>query len=826
MRLAPASKVATFLCVAGAVVVVVWQFHPLSLLLINTTTAGGDTGAHVDLAANLRDDLLPHLRLTGWSPDWYDGYALLTFYFPLPYLVIVGLQHVIPYDVAFKLVTAAGSVTLPVAAYAFGRLSGMRRPVPACLAAATLPYLFNTNYQIYGGNIASTLAGEFAFSLSLSLGLVFLGVVARGVRTGRHRALAAGLLAATALCHLIPTIFVAVGAAVLVLWRTNRRRLRWGVTVGVAGAAITAFWALPFAWRQSYTTNMGFVKVSQYLHYLFPSDLWWAVGLAGLGVVVSVLRKRRMGLFLTIMAALSALAFVLAPAGKLYNARLLPLFILCVFLLAGVGVGETALLAGELRDKLARRRTALAPSLALAPGMGLGGPSGWTDGDGAAGGTGLRSPSLGRHLAESLTPLLAGLAAVGLVLTPIVRPLAFLVPRGDQPSFVPDWITWNYSGYQGKPAWPEYHSLTTTMASIGRRYGCGRAMWEYNPDLNDLGTPMALMLLPYWTGGCIDSMEGLLFESSATTPYHFLNQAELSTQPSEAMEGLAYGGLDVAEGVQHLQLLGVRYYMAETSQAQIQAAADPDLRLVAQSGPWSVAQPNGTTVQRTWDIYRVLHSSVVSPLAAQPAVLTGVSRAGASGAPSTEGAAGPVAPGRATTSGASGKGGVSWLQAVQGWYLAPSRWDVLLVASGPPGWQRVAASDPTPSVRRAGPTTVSHLRVSADRISFDVSRVGTPVLVKESYFPNWQAAGATGPYRASPNLMVVVPTSHHVVLHYGYTPVDEVGWLLTLAGLLGVGWMVWRDRSGRPRPARPAATSLTDASQAGERRETALADRL
>ena len=49
------------------------------------------------------------------------------------------------------------------------------------------------------------------------------------------------------------------------------------------------------------------------------------------------------------------------------------------------------------------------------------------------------------------------------------------------------------------------------------------------------------MLLPYWTSGCIDSMEGLLFESSTTTPYHFINQAELSAGPSEPEVGLPYG---------------------------------------------------------------------------------------------------------------------------------------------------------------------------------------------------------------------------------------------------------------------------------------------
>ena len=64
-------------------------------------------------------------------------------------------------------------------------------------------------------------------------------------------------------------------------------------------------------------------------------------------------------------------------------------------------------------------------------------------------------------------------------------------------------------------------------------------------------------------------------------------------------------------------------------------------------------------------------------------------------------------------------------------------------------------------------------------MSFDVSHVGTPVLVKVSYFPQWQVTGATGPYRVSPNLMAVVPTSTHVVLHYGQAPSNVLGALVS-----------------------------------------------
>jgi len=36
------------------------------------------------------------------------------------------------------------------------------------------------------------------------------------------------------------------------------------------------------------------------------------------------------------------------------------------------------------------------------------------------------------------------------------------------------------------------------------------------------------MALPYWTAGCMDTIDGVLFESSTTTPFHFLDQAEYS----------------------------------------------------------------------------------------------------------------------------------------------------------------------------------------------------------------------------------------------------------------------------------------------------------
>ena len=106
---------------------------------------------------------------------------------------------------------------------------------------------------------------------------------------------------------------------------------------------------------------------------------------------------------------------------------------------------------------------------------------------------------------------------------------------------------WNFTGLQGKQptdksgGWPEYHAVVDTMAALGKdpKHGCGRAMWEYDKDrVEGYGTPMALMLLPYFTDGCIGSQEGLYFESSTTVPYHFLMQSELSAQGSTPQRDL------------------------------------------------------------------------------------------------------------------------------------------------------------------------------------------------------------------------------------------------------------------------------------------------
>ena len=119
-------------------------------------------GNDEDKFAYLRDVLIPSGRLSGWSPDWYAGFPAYQFYMVVPSLLIVLLDVVLPYGIAFKVVTISGVIALPVAAWAFGKLARLPFPTPPLLAAGATAFLFDRSFSIYGGNIASTLAGEFA----------------------------------------------------------------------------------------------------------------------------------------------------------------------------------------------------------------------------------------------------------------------------------------------------------------------------------------------------------------------------------------------------------------------------------------------------------------------------------------------------------------------------------------------------------------------------------------------------------------------------------------------------------------------------------------
>ena len=767
-------KLSTIIAVAGPTIFLLMALHP-NLILRNNIPTGGDMGAHVWAPAYLRDHLLTHFKLSGWSMDWYSGLPIYRFYMVVPALMIVLLDVILPYGIAMKIIAVIGILTLPYFSWLFGRFAKFAYPIPELFAIAATIFLFDESFTIYGGNIASTMAGEFSFSIALSLAMLGFALLAKGLDTGKHRISAAVIISLAALSHGIVLLFVFGGAALMLVVWNERESRRFGAKVIALATLLSSFWVIPFVTSHAYMTDMkyeprpsgstdSFWKMFFPLHMLLDVSL---TGLAIIGAIALVRRRHKAGTWMTVFTLLLAAGVFIARnslpvIGLLWNPRILPFFYLLRYFLFVIGLYE--LVAFAVRMKSLTRIARVEPGVSVV----------------------IDLPKPRDNFSFNLA-LLSGFALFVLIAIGFrFQELPFgstrvnsagkyeyvwgpLRTKSSNDGFVDGWARWNFTGYEGKNAYGEYYGIVQTMKKLGgdTAQGCGRALWENNGELNKYGTTMGLMLLPYWTDGCISSMEGLFFEAAGSTPYHFITAAAMSKQSSNPVRGLRYDNNDASIGVRYMQELGVKYFMGFTPEAIAQASQQEGLTEVDRSGPWVV--------------YRVANSDVVTPLANQP-VIAKVS---------------------------SSNPRERWLEVGTSWFQHPELWTTPVADSGPKEWQQVGVvvdqskrdGEPNSKNQRVDvvkpasaivpvpldPVVVSNVKIGEESVRFTVDKIGIPVLVRVSYFPNWKVSGAKGPYRVAPNMMVVIPTSTNVSMHFGWNMRDYLAYLLTF---VGIAWII------------------------------------
>lgn len=664
--------------VAIAILGVMLVYFRPSLLLLQTTTTGGDTGAHIYSPWFLKEHLLTRGWLTGWSHDWYAGFPFLHFYFPLVILTQALLAYVIPYEIAFKIGTVIGTFFLPLAFYVLFRLLRLQWPAPVAAALGAIGFLFMDSFTIYGGNIPSSMAGEYSFSLSVGLCLVFYGLAYQLALEERGRpVLAALVLAAAVLSHLVPVIMVILVSPLFLWWSIQVRGAaattrRFGFVYGLA-FALTAFWAIPFVARLGYTANMQWGGIEGF-GILFPRELWIYAALALVGGAAAWWRRDRRMLLLALPGFAGALMFLFLPEGHVWNGRFVPFWYLAVFACAAYGVGTLVPVAARM---IWRKRT------------------------------------------EAITLAMTALIAIG---------ACGWILWDKKTTFIDYWIEYNYEGYEQKPDYEVFQRLSGALEELPE----GRVMWEPGNELGRFGTPIALMALPYFADQ--PTIEGIYFESSITTPFHFIMASELAEAPSNPIQGLPYNEFDLDRGIDHMELFDVTYFVAFSDKA-VEAADESDrlqeIRLVDD-----------------FHIYRLAHEG--------PVVI-----------PENE----PV------------------VYAADDWFDGATRWfsggdlQVPLMMEGPREWARAGDPNELPATPIHQTGGVVAATVDNETIRFSTEAIGQPHWVKTSYFPNWKAEGAEGPYRGAPSLMMVVPTQADVTLTYTRTWAEWLGIALTVLGI-------------------------------------------
>jgi hypothetical protein len=718
----------------------------------NVLPYGSDNTGHPynvsELAASLRD-----FRLTGWAQGWFAGFPTGVLYPVLaPGIAAVG-SLITPLAVSYKLTVLAGPLLLPPCAYLAARLARLPRAYPVLLAVFTLPFLFDVSCSVCGGSIESTVLGEYAYSWGLAFGLLALGATVRLCDGAGSRWWPPLLLGIAALGHPVTAIWTAAGV-VLILghsWLFQRRAPRRAGIPVVLAVLLAAIWWLPFLADHQFMPEPLEPKYTLYLSFLFPASWPWEIVLTALAAGGAFWAYRNRQLLLVGLASLSVLAalgFRFLPQSVLSNWRVVELWSLGLWMLAAVGCLE------GVRWLIARVPLARIPRWFAVSRL--------SDGQVryAVVGAALLVVALAQGVPWGLWPGESFVSSA----SPHEHWLGLdfpAVPQAEYPARV-------FGGAPVNPDAAQYDAMISMLEAVARHHGCGRVASDEDVyGLNQVHYYNDLDSLPLITHGCLATILGTLSDSGDNVPAMFFAESLASVSPELSIPDIPYPKFNLPDGISFLRQLGVTYYLTHGGPAESAARRQPDLRLV------------GSTAQvQAWEIS---DAGVVAPLSNRPVVV------------------------------ASLPSNVSW----EHYYLQyaldfvasglASEWGrVLDTQNGPASWPREPAFRQSTSAALPR-VTVSHVSVTDATISFDVSRVGVPVEVRDTYFPGWQVHGGSGPYRAMPDFMVVVPSSTHVTLAYTTTGVITTGDALGGLGLVGVAVLGFADTRRRRATPAPAA---------------------
>jgi hypothetical protein len=502
---------------------------PGSSIIESTITAGGDTPSHFISAVAMSRGPLSLFSPVTWIYGAYAGFPLFLHYFPLPFALMALISKAVSLQIAFKLVTLLAVIPLPAAVYLCLRRLGYGQNTAAIGSVLSLPFLFMTENSMWGGNICSTLSGEFAFGISFILYIILTGKLYADISARRSLWGNSALEAFIAISSGYPLLQSVMGTSYFIV---RGRNLRTILKLHVAAAGLAAFWLLPLLWRIPWNTPLALSWHFERWAEIAPPLLWpsfagtlvvaWS-GMRNLfrpGRKLSAIFEESVDcpeLYLFWQFGIALLAFSLSPLLGLADIRFLPFAQIMLVLLGAIGW-----------SKLLSR---------------------------------LPYPTLWRALFS------AGVIALALT----------------RAAAVDSWIQWNYSGMESKPFWNSYRLVNEYLSGDENS---PRVVYEHNEITNNAGSPRAFELLPYYSDR--STLEGLYMQSSPNSPFVFYIQSELTQTPSAPLSRYYYSRPDPNRAAAHLHLFNVSQVIAVSDNIANALDSSPDYELTMTFPPYRI----------------------------------------------------------------------------------------------------------------------------------------------------------------------------------------------------------------------------------------------
>ena len=533
-------------------------FQPASFWSLNIPT-GGDMASHYYPAKYLKEVLLPKGRVVGWMQGNYAGFPLFQIYFPCPFLLIVLLSYVLPMQIAFKVISILGIFSLPFCVYFTLKLMHYKFPMPILGALFTLPFLFMEANSMWGGNIPSTLAGEFPFGIGFSLSILFLGTLHQGLASKKNVIVNGALLFFIGFNHAYTLLFsVLTSTFFLITTKDFVFKFKYLLKVYTLAFLLISFWAIPLVANIAYTTNFNIVWKMDSFFEVIPVMLipFAAISVLGsiaqviacmtkswqtadkmstpipsledkkTGEIKEVVKKKRIFrcnsmdmrlAYLWFGIVISILFYFSANKIGVVDIRFLPFMQLLFVVIAAIGVYE-----------------------------------------------GIKYLKLNWIVPILLTPLI-------------------LLWAAEHVKYIPQWIAWNFTGFESKKFWPQLNAINQYLKGTEND---PRVVYEHSPDHNAAGTPRAFESLPLFSGR--STLEGLYMQSTITSPFVFYIQSEISKVASAPFPDYSYTSLNLKEGIKHLKMFNVKDFIVISDTVKAAIKQFPEFELKTSYPPYEI----------------------------------------------------------------------------------------------------------------------------------------------------------------------------------------------------------------------------------------------
>ena len=681
-------------------------FLRIDLVFLDSLPTGGDMGAHIVPTKFFVSELISNLKLSGWSNDWFAGYPAYYFYFPFPPMIVAILSPFFPFGIAFKIMVVASLVLL---VFSIQKLISQENTISSHLGfAAGLLFLLTESFTIFGGNLASSLAGQYSFTYSLAFGNLSIYFLTKS-NLKNSIYYSSLCISFCVLSHIIPfIIFIPIFSFYFL---RNRSEIIKKFSSFLIFLFLTIRFSISLFTNLEYTTNMTYSPYRNISDLIKPDIL--PLLLLSIIFLFSVQSKKVFKNLFSLEVYLilsSLLLFFYGPEGALWNGRVVPFFILGTILFVFNLLNQNInLLTSKFQGHIFLSLIYLMISFFLFFNY----YSRWND----------------RYEVTSLFIIVLLLILYFFNVNKLNQLFSFLFISLiiSTVSFLPHWLNWNFTGYEAKAEWGEISSLYDKLNNLSS----GRIMWEPNPDLNKYGTPMVLMTIPMFTEH--ESLEGLYFDSSITTPYHFVTISGLAERPSNPVGGLSYINGNFDKGVRYMKQLGVDYFITYTDSISNKAKNNTELELLFESDPFKVFKLNSSKVD-------LVTSDLIN--FSQPSFYERVSNS-VFKKPLEE--------------------SFSTLSMKE--FQKENNTQVIDKSSTSQLENKLALND--------SELNITDFKLENNKISFKTNQPKKLHLIKVSYFPNWTIQDGEGPYRITPSFMAIVPYSNNVEINFVKTNMEN-----------------------------------------------------